>query len=310
MSIRIVLIGYGKIARDKHQAALADNPCFELVATVDPQLGHDPAAQPARFAGFDALLDSGAVIDAVALCVPPQHRFALACRAIEAGLHVLLEKPPGITLAEVADLEQRAASAGVTLYASWHSRHAPTIDAAYECLIDQNITAVEIDWREDVTVFHPGQTWIWDPGGLGVFDPGINALSIATHILPRPFALREATLDVPGNCATPIAAELSFVDAVGAPIHATMDWRHAGEPCWRIRVETEAGELRLEDGGARLYIDGESRIDEAKDEYGGVYALFATLISEGRSEIDLRPFTHVADAFMLGRRRVVDDFHE
>lgn len=304
------MIGFGQIARDQHQPALAANRAFDLVATVDPQLGHAPTAKPARFADFDTLLDSDVAVDAVALCVPPQHRYALACRAIDAGLHVLLEKPPGITLTEAGELEQRAASAGVTLHASWHSRHAPTIDAAYECLIDQNITAVEIDWREDVTVFHPGQTWIWEPGGLGVFDPGINALSIATYILPRPFALREATLDIPANCATPIAAGLSFVDTAGAPINAIMDWRHAGEPRWRIRVTTEAGELRLENGGARLCIDGEIQIDEAKDEYGGVYALFATLIDEGRSETDLRPFTHVADAFMLGRRRVVDDFHE
>jgi D-galactose 1-dehydrogenase len=43
---------------------------------------------------------------------------------------------------------------------------------------------VNVIWREDVRVWHPGQDWIWQPGGLGVFDPGINALSIITHILP------------------------------------------------------------------------------------------------------------------------------
>lgn len=310
MRTRIALIGYGKIARDQHQPALADNRDFQLVAVVDPQLEDAPASRPAHFADFDVLLDSDVAVDAVALCVPPQHRFALAVRAIEAGLHVLLEKPPGITLSEVVDLEQRATSAGVTLHASWHSRHAPAVDAAYECLVNHTIASATIEWREDVTVFHPGQTWIWEPGGLGVFDPGINALSIATEILPQPFALQQATLDIPSNCATPIAAELSFVDTHGAPIKAHMDWRHQGEPLWRMRVETEAGELRLEDGGARLYMDGEQFIDETKDEYGGVYALFASLIDEGRSEVDLTPFTHVADAFLLGRRRLVEDFHE
>ncbi len=234
----------------------------------------------------------------------------MACRAIGAGLHVLLEKPPGITLSEVDDLQQRAVAAGTTLYASWHSRHAPAIEAAREWLSTQTVTAVEIDWREDVTVFHPGQAWIWEPGGLGVFDPGINALSIATHILVRPFALREATLDVPGNCATPIAAQLSFEDSAGAPVTAVLDFRHQGDPCWQMRVATEAGELRLEEGGGRMRVDGEVRIEEDKDEYAGVYALFANLLTEGRSEIDLRPFIHVADALMLGRRRTVDDFHE
>lgn len=310
MSIRIALIGYGKIARDEHHPTLDANPAFELVATVARRFDTDPTAEPARFDSLDALLESDVAVDAVALCVPPQHRFTLACRALDAGLHVLLEKPPGMTLSEVDHLERQAANAGVTLYASWHSRHAPAIEAAREWLITQTVTAVRIDWCEDVTVFHPGQTWIWEPGGLGVFDPGINALSIATYILVRPFALREATLDVPSNCATPIAADLSFVDTAGAPISAVMDWRHEGDPAWQIIATTEAGELKLEEGGARMLIDGELRIEEDKNEYAGVYALFATLVNEGRSEIDVRPFAHVADAFMLGRRRIVDAFHE
>ena len=41
-----------------------------------------------------------------------------------------------------------------------------------------------IIWKEDVHHWHPGQRWIWEPGGFGVFDPGINALSVLTEILP------------------------------------------------------------------------------------------------------------------------------
>ena len=43
---------------------------------------------------------------------------------------------------------------------------------------------MEILWHEDVHKWHPGQQWIWEPGGFGVFDPGINAFSIATKIFP------------------------------------------------------------------------------------------------------------------------------
>lgn len=310
MTIRIALIGFGEIARGQHQPALTANADFELTAVVDPRVDADTTTRPARFTNFDALLASDMTIDAVALCVPPQHRFALACQAVKAGLHILLEKPPGITLSEVTHLEQRAAAAGITLYASWHSRHAPAIEPARQWLAERRVTTVKIDWQEDVKVFHPGQTWIWEPGGLGVFDPGINALSIATHILPRPFALRKALLGIPANCETPIGARLTFADSAGAPIKATMDWRHTGEPCWQIQVTTETGRLQLENGGERLAIDGETCIDEAKDEYGGVYAKFSALIHQGRSEVDLRPFMHVADALMLGLHRPVDEFHE
>ncbi len=121
----------------------------------------------------------------MALCTPPQVRHGLARQALEAGKHVMLEKPPGATLSEVEDLRQVAEAQGVTLQATWHSRYAPAVAPARDWLAGKTITAARINWREDVRVWHPGQDWIWEPGGLGVFDPGINALSIATAVLPR-----------------------------------------------------------------------------------------------------------------------------
>ncbi|MDA3922284.1 MAG: Gfo/Idh/MocA family oxidoreductase [Salinisphaera sp.] len=311
MAIRIAIVGYGKIAQDQHLPALAADARFELAAIVDPDL--DAASLPEGVVGhadIEALLSATDNLQAVALCVPPQHRYALACRAIVAGKHVLLEKPPGITLSEVADLGESAREAGVTLYASWHSRHAPAIDMAREWLADKQMTSASIDWREDVRVFHPGQAWIWQAGGLGVFDPGINALSIVTDILPAAFSLTEATLSFPDNCETPIAAELSFRDIYDKPIEAIMDFRHEGTPAWQITVDTTAGQLQIIDGGARLVIEGETVVDSDKQEYAGVYGRFANLIEAGDSEVDVRPFRHVADAFMLGRRQIVEAFHE
>ena len=66
---------------------------------------------------------------------------------------------------------------------------------------------LKVTWKEDVRHWHPGQEWIWEPGGFGVFDPGINALSIVTKILPEPIFADSATIEVPANTATPIAAQ-------------------------------------------------------------------------------------------------------
>jgi D-galactose 1-dehydrogenase len=118
--------------------------------------------------------------------------------------------------------------------------------------------SVKVIWREDVRVWHPGQDWIWEPGGLGVFDPGINALSIITHILPRPFFLTEATLEMPENRAAPIAADLHFRDTRGAPIHMDLDWRQTGPQSWDVLVETDAGTLKLAHGGAVLTLPSET----------------------------------------------------
>src|SRR3546814_6448955 len=62
---------------------------------------------------------------------------------------------------------------------------------------------VDIVWKEDVRRWHPGQQWIWEAGGFGVLDPGINALSIATRILPRHFYLRDGLPEIPANRAAP-----------------------------------------------------------------------------------------------------------
>jgi len=46
----------------------------------------------------------------VSLCLPPQPRFDYARKALLARRHVMLEKPPGQTLAEVHELERLAAN--------------------------------------------------------------------------------------------------------------------------------------------------------------------------------------------------------
>jgi predicted dehydrogenase len=179
--ISIAIVGLGKIARDQHVPSLAASKEFTLVATASP---HNTLEQVPSYTDISALLDARPDVDAVALCTTPQVRFAIARQALEHGCHVLLEKPPGATLGEVRELVDLAASNGVTLLASWHSRHANGVEPAREWLSTRRITRVSVSWKEDVRKWHPGQTWIWKAGGLGVFDPGINALSILTRILP------------------------------------------------------------------------------------------------------------------------------
>jgi D-galactose 1-dehydrogenase len=249
-------------------------------------------------------------IDAVALCTPPQGRHLQAEAALRAGKHVLLEKPPGATVSELNPLIEVARQAGLTLFASWHSRFAPAIEPARRFLASRKIQSVVVEWKEDVKIWHPGQAWIWEPGGLGVFDPGINALSILTRILPRPFFLTRAELSFPRHRAVPIAADLVFSDDTGLPIRAEFDWRQTGPQSWEIRVETDAGSLLLSGGGNRLVCGDRILVDEKPAEYRGVYRRFVELIAHGESDVDLSPLVHVADAFMLGRRRDVEPFIE
>ncbi|TWB60529.1 Gfo/Idh/MocA family protein [Nitrospirillum viridazoti] len=305
--IKIGLVGVGKIARDQHLPVIAANPDYDLVAVASRNATLDGVDS---YGSLDALLDARPEIEAVALCTPPQGRHALARHALERGVHVLLEKPPGATLAEVHDLVDLAKDKGLALLATWHSRYAPAVEPARAWLAGRTLTSVSVSWKEDVRHWHPGQDWIWQPGGLGVFDPGINALSIITHILPRPLVLKAATLEFPANRQAPIAAQLDFQDLAGVPVRAEFDWRQTGPQSWGIVVETTDGILTLNRGGAAMSIDGVTHLEEPEAEYANLYALFSRLVRDRQVDVDLTPLSHVADAFLCGHRVLVEEFHD
>ncbi|MBY5545465.1 Gfo/Idh/MocA family oxidoreductase [Rhizobium leguminosarum] len=305
--INLAIVGVGKIVRDQHLPSVARNPDFELVATASR---HGTVEGVKSYTTIEAMLDAEPSIDAVSLCMPPQYRYEAAYKALVAGKHVFLEKPPGATLSEVADLEALANKQGASLFASWHSRYAPGVEAAKAFLAATTIKSVHVIWKEDVRHWHPNQDWIWQAGGLGVFDPGINALSIVTHILPRPIFITEAVLEFPENRDAPIAAAIHFRNADGLPVHAEFDWRQTGKQSWDIVAETAAGQMVLAEGGAKLLIDGALRFAEPEQEYPSLYRRFAEIIKAGKSDVDLAPLRHVADAFMLGKRKFVDAFHD
>ncbi len=301
----IAIVGVGKIARDQHIPAISGDPSFTLKATAsrNAQVGG-----VAGYADLETLLEAHPEIRCISLCTPPQVRYTDARRALEAGRHVMLEKPPGATLREVHDLVALAEQQGVTLFATWHSRFAASVEAARDWLAGKDITGVEVVWKEDVRRWHPGQDWVWKAGGLGVFDPGINALSVLTAILPHPVHLSGAVLHFPANRDTPIAADLTFHDPGGAAMTAVFDWRQTGPQTWDIHIETTQGNAVLSEGGAQLMVDGASVSSGPNREYPALYARFAELVATSTVDVDLAPMGHVADAFTLGQRKVVDAF--
>ena len=107
----IALVGIGKIAVDQHVPAIAASADWHLAATVSRQ--GSVAGVPA-YTDLSQMLAAHPEIDTVSLCLPPVPRFAYADAALLAGRHVMLEKPPGATLAEVHELETLAAARGLT----------------------------------------------------------------------------------------------------------------------------------------------------------------------------------------------------
>ena len=305
--IKLAIVGIGKIVRDQHLPAVAKNADYQLIAAASRNGVVDGID---NYKSIEEMLAAKPEIEAVSLCMPPQFRYEAALAALQAGKHVFLEKPPGATISEVQDLQRIASSKGVSLFASWHSRYAPAVEAAKAFLAGSPIRSMTVTWKEDVRHWHPNQAWIWEPGGLGVFDPGINALSIVTHILPKPVFLSSAVLEFPENRDAPIAASLSFTNADKLKVEAVFDWRQTGKQSWDIEAVTDQGAMRLADGGAKLFVDDKLTFEKPEEEYPELYCRFAEIIKAGVSDADISPLTHVADAFMLGKRKFVEAFHD
>jgi predicted dehydrogenase len=302
--IRIAIIGFGKIAADQHLPSIEGNPRFELAATSS-RSGQGPKP---GFADWQELLRTVEGLDAVAITTPPGPRYEIARECVKAGLHCLLEKPPTATLAEIADLAAFAEQQKVSLYTTWHARHHPAVEQAAKALAGARIASFEILWHEDVHKWHPGQQWIWQSGGFGVFDPGINAFSIATRIFPGPLFVRQANLSVPSNGQTPIAVDVQFASPqADGPLHASLDWRRSEGEEWTITARTTDGhEVRLTAGGAELALDGKPVTVDPGNEYADIYSRFAELVDSGQSEVDIAPLRLVADCLLLGSTTAVD----
>jgi D-galactose 1-dehydrogenase len=307
---KIAVIGIGKISQDQHLPVIDKSDDFELAACVSTRgVGHRDVPvfnTPAEL--YAAMPEVGIV----SICTPPGVRHAYVREAIDAGKDVMLEKPPTPTITEFEDLVAYGEKKSRVLFQTWHSRYNAAVDAAKLILKDEGVASVRIDWRESVRKWHPGQEWVWEPGGFGVCDPGINALSIFTKIMPFPVFVEKASLKFPANRQTPVDVDIVFKSAQKhqPSLSAHFNWLEETGEIWTIAVETRKGtSLKLEKGGTVLVVNSKQTVSNPSAEYEAMYERFIKLLKKRKSEMDGSPLRLVADAFLLGSRENVSDFN-
>lgn len=130
--VRAAVIGVGYLGRF-HAAKYAADPGCELIAVADP----DPGAR-ARVAGehgVEAVADFRALlsrVDAVSIAVPTPMHFEVARTCLEHGVHVLLEKPIAVTVAQADALVALARSRALCLQVGHLERFNPALRALAE----------------------------------------------------------------------------------------------------------------------------------------------------------------------------------
>lgn len=134
--IRLGVIGAGRIAQAAHLPALQKARNIELIAISDPSpaLSEGVSARYGieSFTETDDLL--GADIDAVLIATPDRFHHRLGIAALNAGKHVLMEKPLAATSGEAQELADLAARAGLKLQTGAMKRHDPGLAYAKQQL--------------------------------------------------------------------------------------------------------------------------------------------------------------------------------
>ena len=127
--VRLAVIGAGVMGAN-HARLAARTPGVELVAIVDvdeeKRTTLATAMSVAAVADVDSLIESKA-IDAAVVATSTAFHHPIAARCIDAGLHVLVEKPIALTVEEGEDLAARARRAGVVLTVGHVERFNPAV---------------------------------------------------------------------------------------------------------------------------------------------------------------------------------------
>jgi len=129
--VRVGVLGAGAWARGAHLPGFARDPRAELVAIADPagDLAHQAAAAfgiPHVHHDHHELLARGD-LDLVDVCTPSHTHFELAWAALEAGCHVLCEKPVAYDFRETRRAAALARHKGLKTKLGFTFRYAPAI---------------------------------------------------------------------------------------------------------------------------------------------------------------------------------------
>ena len=162
-------------------------------------------------------------VDVVYVATPHTAHFEVALAALEAGKHVLVEKPFGINAAQAQKVAYAARSRGLFAAEALWTAFLPSYDVARQLIRGGHLgelTAVVGDYGEYLPPSHRAH----DPGLAGgpLLDLGIYLLALATDILGEPDRVLGLGAQLPNGVNGQLSALLGFPGGVQATLTTTM----------------------------------------------------------------------------------------
>ncbi|MDQ7777630.1 Gfo/Idh/MocA family oxidoreductase [Paracoccus aminovorans] len=188
--LRVGIIGAGYIA-SWHADAVRATPGARLVAVCDPAREAAEALASgygiAAFTDLDQMIAAG-VCDVVHILTPPNLHRDLAVKCLQAGLHVLVEKPVALSVAEVEDMAEAARAAGRQLGACHNFLALPSYErlkAAKQAGDLGLVSSAQINWALPLVPLRSGPYSLWmlrETRNL-LLELGPHPFSLATDLL-------------------------------------------------------------------------------------------------------------------------------
>jgi virulence factor len=134
--IRFALIGAGSMATTFHYPSLVEFPEVELAGICDIDAAKRQAAVdrfkiPRQFSDYREMLDATQPA-AVCCFMPPHHLFDIAIECLQRGLHLFIEKPPGVNTFQTKAMAREAAQHGSLTMVGFNRRHDPLLNRALD----------------------------------------------------------------------------------------------------------------------------------------------------------------------------------
>lgn len=192
--LRVCVVGAGNEATAQHLPAYAECEGAELAAVCDVnEQAARAAAQrfalPAWYTSHAEMLEKEKP-DIVSVCVPNKFHADITVDALQAGCHVLCEKPPALSAQQAAQMAEAARKAGRLLSYNLHWRWAPEAVAAKRMAEKGDFGTVY--FSRAVALRRRGIPG-WGnftnkdmQGGGALIDIGVHMLDTALHLLGYP----------------------------------------------------------------------------------------------------------------------------
>lgn len=264
--LRVGVIGAGLIA-GVHVDAYERTPGIRVVAVADPvtvkaeRLAVRAGAEVVR--DLDELIATG--VDVLSVCTPPPTHAALVVPALDAGLHVLCEKPIARTLDDARRIVAAALGARGLLMIGQVSRFEPDHRKAKEVVDAGQIGRVQMI-SHSMTTSVPGWSedgWLEDVevSGGPLVDLGVHSFDYLSWVTDSvPARVHTVGADTPAGPATYALATVRFDS--GAMGLVETSWAHPASHGFKLRTEITGTQGRLSwdydsiNGGSMYLADG------------------------------------------------------